>query len=69
MPHQHTSRSAKSNCTQQYVKDYFRLGLLPEKGTVCESDEKVFDNVDSTFSPDFQIPFLAAHASASCLVP
>lgn len=36
----HTSRSAPSLCAQQYVRQYFQNGTLPDTGTICQPDTK-----------------------------
>lgn len=39
---QHASIAASSLCTAKAIRDYFRGGVLPEPGTVCEISNKMF---------------------------
>lgn len=38
----HCSSSTFSNCTVQYIRQYFQTGELPPEGTTCAVDEKPF---------------------------
>ena len=38
----HTSLAAASSCTARWVRRYFREGILPGEGTVCEADGMPF---------------------------
>lgn len=44
---QHCSLAASSSCTAKAVRAYFREGKLPEPGTVCEIESKMFTQADS----------------------
>lgn len=35
-----------SLCTAQTIRSYFVKGELPEKGTICGTDVKLFDGTD-----------------------
>jgi len=38
----HCSLSAPSTCTAKYVRRYFKEGILPDEGTLCEPEEAMF---------------------------
>jgi hypothetical protein len=38
----HFSLSAASFCTAKVVREYFRNGVLPEKGKACEIESRMF---------------------------
>ena len=40
---QHCSISDRSNCTNEYIRDFFVKGEYPEEGTVCEPNFPIFD--------------------------
>ncbi|KAI0975660.1 hypothetical protein F4678DRAFT_276781 [Xylaria arbuscula] len=40
----HTSLSATSTCTANYIRDYFQHGQLPKPGTTCEPDYHPFED-------------------------
>jgi len=48
----HCSISGTSLCTHKAIRAYFKNGTLPEEGTVCETESKIFgsnnllDNID-----------------------
>ncbi|KAK7466425.1 hypothetical protein VKT23_005147 [Stygiomarasmius scandens] len=42
----HSSLVASSNCTTQYLNDYFATGQLPADGTVCQVDDELFPSVN-----------------------
>lgn len=44
----HTSGSVYSSCTVGHIRRYFHTGELPEKGTVCETDELPFGNANES---------------------
>lgn len=39
----HTSLSGFSTCTARAIRAYFRHGILPASGTVCQPDTQIFD--------------------------
>jgi hypothetical protein len=39
---QHGSISATSLCTLKHIRDYFREGVMPPKGKVCEIEDEMF---------------------------
>ncbi|KAG8810837.1 hypothetical protein FRC17_002742, partial [Serendipita sp. 399] len=39
---QHCSIAASSICTFKVIRDYFREGVLPEEGTICEIEDHMF---------------------------
>ncbi|KAI1100037.1 alpha/beta-hydrolase [Jackrogersella minutella] len=41
----HTSLSAASTCTANYIRAYFQSGILPKPGTTCEPDYQPFEDV------------------------
>ncbi|KAI0441623.1 hypothetical protein F4803DRAFT_408742 [Xylaria telfairii] len=41
----HTSLSAPSTCTANYIHSYFQYGQLPEPGTTCDPDYYPFQNI------------------------
>jgi hypothetical protein len=45
---QHCSLAAVSICTLSVVRDYFRKGVLPAPGTVCDIDVEMFPDVSKT---------------------
>jgi hypothetical protein len=47
-PIQHCSISAPSICTQQYIRQYFADGTLPEIGTWCPVIGQPFPNTAQT---------------------
>ncbi|KAK7458897.1 hypothetical protein VKT23_009908 [Stygiomarasmius scandens] len=42
----HSSLVASSNCTTQYLNDYFATGQLPADGTVCQVDDELFPSAN-----------------------
>lgn len=40
---QHLSISDRSNCTNDYIRDFFVNGEYPEEGTVCKPNFSIFD--------------------------
>lgn len=48
----HCSLSGTSLCTAKAVRSYFRDGVLPQKGTVCNVRERLFSADQVERSPD-----------------
>lgn len=49
-----------SACTFKAVRDYFRDGILPKEGTVCEIESTVFNGLkNSLASRDLDEPKIA----------
>ncbi|KAK7466420.1 hypothetical protein VKT23_005142 [Stygiomarasmius scandens] len=42
----HSSLVASSDCTTQYLKNYFATGQLPTDGTVCQVDDELFPSAN-----------------------
>ncbi|KAH7067838.1 alpha/beta-hydrolase [Auriculariales sp. MPI-PUGE-AT-0066] len=42
----HCSLSATSLCTSKAIRAYFRDGILPQPGTVCEVEDRIFEDVE-----------------------
>jgi hypothetical protein len=40
----HSSLAQPSLCTAKVIRAYFTNGILPEPGTVCQPDVKLFSN-------------------------
>lgn len=47
---QHCSTVATSACTAKAIRSYFRDGVLPKPGTVCEIETKIFGNNASSLA-------------------
>ncbi|KAF8209901.1 alpha/beta-hydrolase [Mycena galopus ATCC 62051] len=43
----HTSLTAASSCLHNHMRQYFQNGTLPDAGTVCSPDEKLFPTTSS----------------------
>lgn len=43
--HQHCSISSPSLCTAKNIRAYFQTGELPVVGTVCEPEQRPFENM------------------------
>ncbi|KAF2191628.1 hypothetical protein K469DRAFT_654738 [Zopfia rhizophila CBS 207.26] len=54
----HTTTSAASTCTWDYIRKYLKDGSLPEKGTVCEAEEIPFQTSNSVTTTSESVKIL-----------